>query len=151
MVYKTGVFQGTNSEPLDIYLLLSFQRQSLLVRNYFQFLIEQRFSNSNLRQISDFKSISVLIKSNIAFIRPFFSALWPSRAGILNSIKFDRTLAFQEFSPVTINPLLTLLIPNSKTVGILAFNNRGPLRVLSMDFWSYFTHPDKLCQYIKYI
>ena len=51
----------------------------------------------------------------------------------------------------TIYPLLTLLIPNFKTVGILAFNNRGPLLVLSTDFWSYFTHPDKLCQYIKYI
>ena len=38
-----------------------------------------RFSNSYLRQISDYISISVLIKSNIAFIRPFFSALCPSR------------------------------------------------------------------------
>ena len=29
------------------------QRQSLLVRNYFQFLVQQRFSKSNLRQLSD--------------------------------------------------------------------------------------------------
>ena len=55
------------------------QTQSLLVRNYFQFLVQQRFSNSNLRQISDYKSISVLIKSNVAFIRPFFTALYPSK------------------------------------------------------------------------
>ena len=40
----------------------------------FSVLVQQRFSNSNLRQISDYKSISILIKSNIAFIRPFFSA-----------------------------------------------------------------------------
>jgi hypothetical protein len=50
------------------------QRQSLLVRNYFQFLVQQCFSNLNLRQMSDYKSISfMIIKSNIASIRLFFS------------------------------------------------------------------------------
>ena len=48
-------------------------QRSLLVRNYFKFLVQQRFSNSNLRQMSDYKSISVIIKSNIASIQSFFS------------------------------------------------------------------------------
>ena len=74
----------------------------------------------------------------------FYSWLYGIWIGLWHSKNFHLYLA-------TIYPLLTLLMPNFKTMGILAFNNRGPLLVLSMDFWSYFTHPDKLCQYIKYI
>ena len=33
MVYKTGVSQGTNSEPLDIYLLLSFSLLSSAIQS----------------------------------------------------------------------------------------------------------------------
>ena len=51
------------------------QRQSLLFRKYFQFFFQQCFSNSNLRQVSVYISISIQIKSNIASIHPFFSAL----------------------------------------------------------------------------
>ena len=53
--------------------------QSLLVRNYFKFLVQQRFSNSNLRLILDSKSILFITKSNIASIHSFFSALCPSK------------------------------------------------------------------------
>ena len=35
------------------------------------------FFQSNLRHILDYKSISVLINSNIASIHPFFTALYP--------------------------------------------------------------------------
>ena len=51
------------------------QRQSLLVSNYFQFLVQQCFYNSNLRHVLDYESILIIIKSNIPSIRPFFSAL----------------------------------------------------------------------------
>ncbi len=51
------------------------QRQSVLVQNYFQFLVQQRFSNSNLRHVLDYESILIIIKSNIPSIRPFFIAL----------------------------------------------------------------------------
>ena len=56
------------------------KRQSLPVRNYFQFSVQQHFSNSNLRHILDYdESFSVIIKSNIASIYPFFRALCPSK------------------------------------------------------------------------
>ena len=37
------------------------------------------WSNSNLRHILDYESISVLIESNLASIRPFFTAHCPSK------------------------------------------------------------------------
>jgi len=53
--FHPAKFENFKTEKfLDQKSVLVAQRQSLLVRNYFQFLVQQRFSNSYLRQISDY-------------------------------------------------------------------------------------------------
>ena len=67
------------------------QRQSLLVRNYFQFFVQQSFSNLNLRHILDYKSVSVLIKSNIVSIPPTYS-----RDDAQLQVDIDASILFEE-------------------------------------------------------
>ena len=68
----------------------------MLVRNYFLFLAPQHFSNTNLRQISDYKSISIIMQSNIDSIHPFCSALCPSKFLFYKYQGFFKTLFSSE-------------------------------------------------------
>ena len=58
---------------------LSWAKTKFSGQKLFPILGSALFFNSSLRQISDYKSISVLIKSDIISICPFFSALCPSK------------------------------------------------------------------------
>ena len=91
-------FENFKTETFQDKKCLSCKKTKFAGQKLFSVFGPAMFSNSNLRQISDYKSISVIIQSNIDSIRPFCSALCPSKLLFQANIKvFSKPYFHQNF------------------------------------------------------